>query len=69
MTDHTRPAAVRVWALRRKGNGKIVTAPAANLWIIRAEVARRGHHRYEVVHADLVPTDWKDGEGHDGPGD
>lgn len=62
MTDHEKPDAVRVWAVRRKGNGHIVTAPVHNPWLAKAQVAQRGHQRYELVHADLVPTRWEPGE-------
>lgn len=62
MRDYTKPEPVRVWAVRRKGNGKVVTRPSHNPWVVLAEVARRGHHRYEIVHADLVPTEWESGQ-------
>lgn len=48
-----------VWAVRRKGNGRVVTSPAANPHMARAFIASSAHpDRYEVVRADLIPTDW-----------
>lgn len=50
---------LRVWAVRRKGSGRIVTAPAFNPYLARAYVLHSSRpRRYEVVHADLTPTDW-----------
>lgn len=53
------PEPLRVWAVRRKSTGRIVTAPAANPYIARMHVLTSSRPRsYEVVYADLIPTDW-----------
>jgi hypothetical protein len=53
------PEPLRVWAVRRVGNGRIVTAPAFNPELARMYVLRNPRpRRYEVVYADLIPTDW-----------
>lgn len=55
----TGPEPQRVWAVRRKATGRIVTAPAANPYLARMHVLTSSRpRRYEVVYADLIPTDW-----------
>lgn len=56
----TAPEALRMWAVRRKGNGRIVSSPAFNPYMARMQVLRSPRpHRYEVVYVDLIPTEWQ----------